>query len=38
MHRQFFRKNSQNPEKVKTHCNDRNNPFQFANRKWMINQ
>ena len=34
MHRQFFKVISQNPEYVKTHCNDRNNPFHFAIRKW----
>ena len=34
MHRQFFRKLSQNPEYIKTHCNDRRNRFHFACRKW----
>ena len=34
MHRQFFRKLSQNPEYNQTHCNDRRNPFHFACRKW----
>ena len=33
MQKQFFRKNSQNRENVKTHCNDFYNPFQFACRK-----
>ena len=30
MHRQFFKKLSQNRDYVQTHCNDRNNPFHFA--------
>ena len=34
MHRQFFKILSQNPEYVKTHCNDGNNPFHFPCRKW----
>ena len=34
MHRQIFRKLSQNPEYLQTHCNDINNPFHFACRKW----
>ena len=29
----FFRKLSQNPEYVQTHCNDRNTPFHFVCRK-----
>ena len=33
-HRQFFRIVSQNRENVKTNCNDRNNPFDFAGREW----
>ena len=33
MHPHFLRKLSQNHEYVKTHCNDRNNPFHFACRK-----
>ena len=36
MHRQFFRIISQNREKIKTHCNDLNNLFQFACRKWYL--
>ena len=36
MHRQFFKIISQNPEYVKTHCNNRNNPFHFAIRKWYL--
>ena len=36
MHRQFFKTLSQNPDYVKTHCNDRNNPFHFSNRKWYL--
>ena len=34
MHRHFFRKISQNPEYIQTHCNDRRNSFQFACRRW----
>ena len=30
MHRQFFKIPSQNPDYVKTHCNDRNNVFSFC--------
>ena len=30
MHRQFFRIFSQNPEYVRTHCNDMDNPLFFA--------
>ena len=37
-HRQFFRIVSHNPEYVKTHCNDKDNPFKFAIRQWMIRQ
>ena len=33
LHRNFFKKLSQNPDYVQTHCNDRNNPFYFACRK-----
>ena len=36
MHRQFFRKISQNPEYVERFCNGRNNPFHFACRKWYL--
>ena len=36
MHRQFFKKLSQNPDYVQTHCNDRNNPFHFACHKWYL--
>ena len=36
MHRQFFETLSQNPEYVQTHCNDRNNAFRFACRKWYL--
>ena len=36
MHLHFFRKLSQNPEYIQTHCNDRKNPFQFACRKWYL--
>ena len=38
MHRQFFRVISQNPEYVKTFCNDLNNPFHFTYNNWMIIQ
>ena len=38
LHRQFFKILSQSPDYVQTHCYDRNNPFHFAIRKWMINQ
>ena len=38
MHRQFFLKNSQNREHVKTFCTDLNIPFLFGIRKWMIKQ
>ena len=36
MHRHFFKKSGQNPEYVKTHCNDLNNPLHFTCRRWMI--
>ena len=35
MHRQFFKKLSQNCDYVQTHCNDRNNPFHFACQIWI---
>ena len=35
MHRQFFKKLSQNRDYVQTHCNDRNNPFHFACQTWI---
>ena len=35
MHRQFFKKLSQNHDYVETHCNDRNYPFHFACQKWI---
>ena len=38
MHHQFFKIITENPDYVKNHCNDRNNPFHFGIRKWMINQ
>ena len=37
-HSQLVRIISRNPEFVKTHCNDLNNPFHFACRRRMINQ
>ena len=36
MYRQFFKILSQNSEYVQTHCNDRNNSFQFEYRKWYL--
>ena len=36
MHRHLFRKLSQNPDYIQTHCNDRRNPFLFACRKWYL--
>ena len=36
MHRHFFRKLSQNPEYIQTHCNDRRNRSQFACRQWYL--
>ena len=35
-HRHCFRKLSQNPEYVQTHCNDRRSTFHFACRKWCL--
>ena len=37
-HRHFFSRISQDPEYVKTHCNDLNIPFHFSIRKCMIKQ
>ena len=36
MHRHFFRKLSQNRVYIQTHCNNLNNPFHFACRKWYL--
>ena len=36
MHRQFFKRQSQNADYVQTHCNDRINAFHFACRKWYL--
>ena len=36
MQRHFFRTLSQNCEYVQLHCNDRNNPFDFACCKWYL--
>ena len=36
MHRKLIKIPSQNPEYVKTHCNDRNNPLHFAILKWYL--
>ena len=33
-HRHLFRKISQNRAYIRTHCNDRRNPFHFACRQW----
>ena len=38
MHRNFFRVICQNPEYVKTHCNDMESSLNFASRNWMIKQ
>ena len=34
MHRQFFKKDFQNHDYNQAHCNDLNNLFHFACRKW----
>ena len=34
MHRQFFKKLSQNCDFLQTFCNDRRNPIHFACRQW----
>ena len=36
MHRHFFEILSQNRDYVQTQCNNRNNPFHFACRKWYL--
>ena len=36
MHRQFFRKISQNRDYIQTYFNDLNNPFHFACRQWYL--
>ena len=36
IHRQFFKKTSQNKDNVKRFCNDRRNPFHFTCRKWYL--
>ena len=36
LHRQFFKKLSQNRDYIQTYCNDRRNPFQFACRQWFL--
>ena len=38
MRHQFFSIISQNPDYVKTYCNDLTNQFLFASCRWMINQ
>ena len=35
MHRKILQKISQNPEKMKRFCNDKNNDFHFAIREWI---
>ena len=35
-HRLFFRRISQNKEYIENFCNDIKNPFQFACRKWYL--
>ena len=34
LHRQFFKKISQNRDYIQTHCNNRRNSFHFACRQW----
>ena len=36
MNRKLFEIIAQNPEYIQTHCNNRNNPFHFACRKWYL--
>ena len=36
IHRQLFKKLSQNLEHFQTHCNNRNNPFRFASRNCYL--
>ena len=36
MHRHIFKILSQNRDYVQTHCNDRNDTFHFACRKWYL--
>ena len=36
LHRQFFKRESLKPDYGKTFCNDRNNPFDFACRKFVL--
>ena len=35
-YRQFFRKFSQNPESIKSVCNDLNKSFEYACRRWIV--
>ena len=37
MHRQFFKILTKNRDYVEIHCNDRNNPFDFACQTWIKN-
>ena len=34
LHRQFFIKNSQTPDYIQTHCNDRRKTFHLTCRQW----
>ena len=34
--RLFFRRIAKNRDYIKTYCNDRRNPFQFACRQWYL--
>ena len=34
LHRQFFKRISQNRDYIQTHCNNRRHPFHFALRQW----
>ena len=38
MHRHFFRVFSQSHKYREIHCNQLNNPFLFACRRWMVGQ
>ena len=34
--RLIFKRIAQNRENIKTHCNDKRNPFHFACRQWYL--
>ena len=36
LHYRFFKNLLKNPDYIETHCNDINNPFQFACRQWFL--